>query len=426
MSQQVFRPHPPNTHGQLIGPTSTYKYKRLQQLRSSKRKSSTRHIPITAHPSQAVQNQESTHQITNQSSISVAKSVTTITLNNNLHKSNNSANQKEVKTVSQEYRHMKIIGQGAFGVVYCARMADGKYVAIKKVLQDPHFINREYDILKTIDNKYCVKMINFFKSSKKKSTEEEDNNNCNKDVYLNIVMNYMPQNLHDFNQSYKVQKSYPPIIMAKLFTYQIFLGLNYLHSPEINITHRDLKPRNILIDPNTGKLNICDFGSAKKLSQKDPSVSYIASRYYRAPELMMNCTNYTNKIDIWAAGCIFAEILTAGVPIFKGNTSMGQLYEIIRIIGQPTDEDFDSFQYEISDFDLLKIRSIEQSDTLKSSLPPHTPNDVVDLLTEIFQFNPEKRPSANQCLRHRCFDELFQQGIMLPNKRPIPPIERPI
>ena len=301
-------------------------------------------------------------------------------------------------------------------------MTDGTFVAIKKVLQDPRYKNREYDILKIIDNKYCIRMLNSFKSH---SGSKKRTNNNNKDIYLNIVMNYMPQNLHDLNISYREKKHYPPIIMAKLFTYQIFLGLQYLHSPEINITHRDMKPQNVLVDPNTGELNICDFGSAKILSPKESSVSYIASRFYRAPELMMNCQYYTNKIDIWAAGCIFAEILLAGSPLFQGSTSMGQLYEIIKIIGQPTDSDFASIQYELSDHDLLKIRKIEQKTTLKASLPSHTPPEAIELLTYIFQYNPQKRPTAEQCLRHRCFDELFKQGVMMPNKTPIPPLERP-
>lgn len=435
MSQHVFRPHPPNGPGPYNGPTSTSKHKKLHQLRSTNLISSPRQAQV-AQPPQLAQEQEAIppiHHPTNQASISVSKSVTTVTtvvpapmscsnraILNKPSKAN-AANPNKTKNVNQEYRPIKIIGQGAFGVVYVARMPDGKFVAIKKVLQDPRYKNREYDILKMIDNKYCIRMLHSFKS---RGNSKKRTNNNSKDVYLNIVMNYMPQSLHDFNYSYREKKHYPPIIMAKLFTYQIFLGLCYLHSPEVNITHRDMKPQNVLVDPDTGDLNICDFGSAKILSPKESSVSYIASRYYRAPELMMNCSYYTNKIDIWAAGCIFAEILTAGCPLFQGGTSMGQLYEIIKVIGQPNDEDL-TFQYDLSDHELMKMRKIEQKTTLKNSLPSHTPPEAIELLTEIFQFNPDKRPSADECLRHRCFDELFKDGVTMPNKQPIPNLERP-
>lgn len=406
---------------------SPRKYKKLRRFRSLNRISSSRRVKNPVHRSQMVQKRNCTippiHQPNSQASTLVARNITAVAtapiFNNQSIFSISSTSQNRIISDNQVYSRVSIIGKGAFGVVYSARMENGKQVAIKKVPQSPRLQNREYEILKKIDNKYCIKIITSFKSS-----ENNFNNNI-KDNYLNIVMNYMPQNLYDFIQIYRSQNIYPPIIMAKLFAYQIFLGLSYLHSPEINITHRDLKPRNILIDPDTGELKICDFGSAKILSPKESSVSYIASRYYRAPELVMNSTNYTNKIDIWAAGCIFAEILTGGIPLFQGNTSLGQLSEIIKVIGQPTTRDLESFQYKISDQELIKIKKIEQKTTLDSIVPPHVPLDAVELLEYIFQYNPQRRPSADQCLHHKCFNELFRKGIKLPNGQPIPPIERP-
>ncbi|OHS99178.1 CMGC family protein kinase [Tritrichomonas foetus] len=308
-----------------------------------------------------------------------------------------------------EYRPLKIIGQGAFGVVYVARTPEGHFVAIKKVLQDPHYKNREHDILKMVNNQNCIKMLNSFKSRGKKS----------KDIFLNIVMDFMPQTLHDYNLSFRDDKKTPPIIMVKLFAFQIFSGLHYLHSN--GITHRDMKPQNVLVDSNTGELKICDFGSAKQLTSKEPSVSYIASRFYRAPELMYNCQFYTDKIDIWAAGCIIVESLTAGSPIFQGRTSIGQLHEIVKIIGHPKLEDLKSFSH-----DEIDLSSIEQKTTLKGSLPPSTPPDILDLLQKIFDYDVSRRPTALQCMRHKCFDDLFRKGLMLPNRRPIPSLHRPI
>lgn len=85
-----------------------------------------------------------------------------------------------------------------------------------------------------------------------------------------------------------------PILDIKVFIYQLFRSLAYIHSQ--GICHRDIKPQNLLLDPSTGVLKLCDFGSAKILVEKEPNVSYICSRYYRAPELIFGATNYTTKI----------------------------------------------------------------------------------------------------------------------------------
>ena len=115
--------------------------------------------------------------------------------------------------------------------------------------------------------------------------------------------------------------------------YQLFRSLAYIHS--LGICHRDIKPQNLLINQETGVLKLCDFGSAKILVKNEPNVSYICSRYYRAPELIFGAINYTTKIDIWSAGCVFAELLI-NQPIFPGDSSVDQLVEIIKVLGTPS------------------------------------------------------------------------------------------
>lgn len=122
---------------------------------------------------------------------------------------------------------------------------------------------------------------------------------------------------------------------VRKFMKQIFEGMKYVHSK--NVTHRDLKPENILLTED-GIIKICDFGSAKVLDEEGSlNTPYIVSRYYRAPELILACSDYTNKIDIWAIGCIFAELLTLR-PLFPGKTEGSQLIEQVAILGLPTKE----------------------------------------------------------------------------------------
>jgi serine/threonine protein kinase len=306
-----------------------------------------------------------------------------------------------------EYKPVKVIGQGAFGVVYCARSADGDFVAIKKVLQDPRYRNRELESHQQIHNRYCVALRDHFISAGRKPNE----------TFLNLIMEYLPLSLHQFTMNYRKERKYPPLLYVKLFAFQMFAGLNYLHS--IGITHRDLKPQNILCDPVTGELKICDFGSAKRLLPSEKSVAYIASRYYRAPELIMGCEYYTTAIDIWAAGCVLAEMLMAGMPIFPGSSAVGQLHEIVKVLGPPTEEDLTTFQHSPD----VAIEGGEAL-TLEKVLPRHTPPDLMALLKRIFVYKPGERPPAIDCMHDPCFDEIFEPELVMPDGRPFPVLER--
>lgn len=319
----------------------------------------------------------------------------------------NVSRQNSSHHLTVDYQPIRLLGQGAFGQVFSARGPDGTIVAVKKVLQDPRYKNRELDILRLMKHRNVVTLKHAYKSRGQKQTE----------VYLNIVMDFLPLTLSQFIISYRQQRMYPPVLFIKLFLFQLFSGLHYLHS--LGISHRDIKPPNVLVDVETGELRICDLGSAKMIKPGDKSVSYIASRFYRAPELVMGCVEYTDAIDIWAAGCVFAEALMAGTPLFPGQTSMSQLNEIIRIIGPPSDSDLQSFQHE--DLDLPDMKA-EYS--LEQVLPDHTPKDVLDLLERIFVYNPKLRPTALECMKHPCFDDLFVPGITLPNKKALPPLDR--
>jgi serine/threonine protein kinase len=114
-------------------------------------------------------------------------------------------------------------------------------------------------------------------------------------------MDYFPDTVYSLIKKYN-KKNLIPNISIKLYSYQLFRSLLYLN--KIGICHRDIKPHNILVDTNSNKLVMCDFGSAKKLIKGEPNIAYICSRCYRAPELIFGATEYTTQIDMWSAGCV--------------------------------------------------------------------------------------------------------------------------
>eukprot|EP00285_Hemiselmis_virescens_P008051 CAMPEP_0173395652 /NCGR_PEP_ID=MMETSP1356-20130122/32822_1 /TAXON_ID=77927 ORGANISM="Hemiselmis virescens, Strain PCC157" /NCGR_SAMPLE_ID=MMETSP1356 /ASSEMBLY_ACC=CAM_ASM_000847 /LENGTH=107 /DNA_ID=CAMNT_0014354453 /DNA_START=28 /DNA_END=348 /DNA_ORIENTATION=- len=107
------------------------------------------------------------------------------------------------------------------------------------------------------------------------------------------------------------------MILCKVYAWQLLRSLAYLHRRRT--CHRDIKPQNVLIDPETHVAKLCDMGSAKRLSRGSTSISYICSRFYRAPELILGATEYTTAVDMWSFGCVLAESIT-GRPLFAGET----------------------------------------------------------------------------------------------------------
>ena len=120
-------------------------------------------------------------------------------------------------------------------------------------------------------------------------------------------MDYIPETVYRVLKHYNKMKQSVPPLLVKLYAYQSFRALSYIHS--LGYCHRDIKPQNLLVNPESHTLKICDFGSAKRLIRGEVNVGYICSRYYRAPELIFGATDYTTAIDVWSVGCVVAELL---------------------------------------------------------------------------------------------------------------------
>merc|ERR1711934_37390 len=225
------------------------------------------------------------------------------------------------------YSADKVIGNGSFGVVFKATKVDtGEVVAIKKVLQDKRFKNRELQIMRILSHPCVVPLKHCFYSSGDKPDEQ----------YLNLVLEFIPDTVYKICRTHAKQKQVLAIPLVKVYSYQLLRSLAYIHC--LGICHRDIKPQNILVDTGSQVLKLCDFGSAKQLVRGEPNVSYICSRYYRAPELIFGNSNYGTYIDVWSVGCVIAELML-GQPIFPGESGVDQLVEIIKILGTPSREE---------------------------------------------------------------------------------------
>ena len=320
---------------------------------------------------------------------------------------NNNINKKTSNMKNKNYNYSEIckIGNGSFGTVYKAICKEtNEIVAIKSVFQDIHYKNRELSILKELNNINCIKIKDYFFTTKHSSISEPEK-------YLNVVMDYFPitlTNLIQNNISQNYTKNSLSTLEIKLYSYQMFHALFYLET--INVCHRDIKPQNILIDPERKLLKICDFGSAKKLQKGVSNIAYICSRYYRAPELIFNAEEYTNAIDMWSVCCVICEMVLDH-PLFQGESSVDQIVEIIKVCGTPSKKDIKSMNknYKIYKFPLIKCYTLHEifKDYIKN-----LGEEFINLIKKILIYNPKKRLKPIEALIDPFFDDIRKNGVL--------------
>lgn len=160
-------------------------------------------------------------------------------------------------------------------------------MAVKRTTKAGEYVSREFEVLDKLRD--CPNVIQLLDIYYSKNDEGK--------TAQNLIFEFCRTNLEEVIQQSKKDEKYLPVAEVRKFMKQIFEGMKYVHSK--NVTHRDLKPENILLTEE-GVIKICDFGSAKVLDEEGSlNTPYIVSRYYRAPELILACSDYSNKIDIW-------------------------------------------------------------------------------------------------------------------------------
>ncbi|CAM2103131.1 unnamed protein product [Caretta caretta] len=301
----------------------------------------------------------------------------------------------QVFDVGPRYVNLSYIGEGAYGMVCSAYDNINKVrVAIKKISPFEHQTYcqrtlREIKILLRFRHENIIGINDIIRAP----TIEQM-----KDVY--IVQDLMETDLYKLLKTQHLSNDH-----ICYFLYQILRGLKYIHSA--NVLHRDLKPSNLLLN-TTCDLKICDFGLARVA---DPDhdhtgflTEYVATRWYRAPEIMLNSKGYTKSIDIWSVGCILAEMLS-NRPIFPGKHYLDQLNHILGILGSPSQEDLNCIIN-------LKARNYLLSLPHKNKVPwnrlfPNADPKALDLLDKMLTFNPHKRIEVEQALAHPYLEQYY-------------------
>jgi mitogen-activated protein kinase 1/3 len=313
-------------------------------------------------------------------------------------------------TVDTRYSLIRLIGSGAYGVVISAKdSTENKNVAIKMVPRafndeiDAKRILREIKLMKHLRHENIVNIIDMMPPL---ASRVEDF----RDVY--IVADLMETDLHRIIYS----KQSLSIDHAQYFVYQMLRGLKYIHSA--NVIHRDLKPSNLLVNSNCD-LKICDFGLARGIHH-DRTIGktmllteYVVTRWYRAPEIMLACQEYSKGVDIWSCGCIFAELIKRK-PFFAGDDYIDQLTLICEKLGKLQDHELDFITSEKARRFMRKLPNKPPPPLSRQF--PGAPSDALDFMRKMVQIHPRKRVTVEQALAHPFLSQLHS-----PSDEPVAP-----
>ncbi|XP_059103705.1 mitogen-activated protein kinase 15 isoform X2 [Peromyscus eremicus] len=293
--------------------------------------------------------------------------------------------------VAQRYLIKRRLGKGAYGIVWKAvDRRTGDVVAIKKIFDafrdqtDAQRTFREVMLLQEFGNHpNIIRLLDVIPAQN------------DKDIYL--VFESMDTDLNAVIQKGKLLED----IHKRCIFYQLLRATKFIHSGRV--IHRDQKPANVLLDAAC-RVKLCDFGLARSLSdlpegpEGQALTEYVATRWYRAPEVLLSSRWYTPGVDMWSLGCILGEMLR-GQPLFPGTSTFHQLELILETIPLPSMEELQALG---SDYSALILQNLgsKPRQTLDALLPPDTPPEALDLLKRLLAFAPDKRLSAEQALQH--------------------------
>ncbi|PWN39394.1 putative MAP kinase Kpp2 [Ceraceosorus guamensis] len=291
--------------------------------------------------------------------------------------------------IGQNYTVVDVIGEGAYGVV-CSAIHNPSQtrVAIKRITPFDHSMFclrtlREIKLLRHFNHENIISILDMIRPDDYERFQE---------VYL--IQELMETDMHRVIRTQELSDDH-----CQYFIYQTLRGLKALHSAQV--LHRDLKPSNLLLNANCD-LKICDFGLARSANQPEAQgtgfmTEYVATRWYRAPEIMLTFKEYTKAIDIWSVGCILAEMLS-GKPLFPGRDYHHQLSLTLEILGTPSLDDFYAITSTRSR-DYIRALPFRKRRDFSKMFPQANPL-AVDLMEKCLTFSPRKRITVEQALAH--------------------------
>ncbi|KAJ2668627.1 mitogen activated protein kinase [Coemansia spiralis] len=309
-----------------------------------------------------------------------------------------------------DYQVIRLIGRGAYGTVCSVKhIPSGVDVAIKKIGPfDSAMLCqrtlREIKLLKHFNHENIISLYDVVNLSPR-----------NEFSHVYIVQELLEIDLHCIIKTQPLSEEH-----VQYFLYQILRALKYIHS--CNVLHRDLKPANILLNSNCD-LKVCDFGLARGANDDSEAgessflTEYVATRWYRAPEIMLSFKEYTKAIDIWSVGCIMAEMLSR-TPMFPGRDYHHQLKLIFDVLGTPSSDAY------------LGIKSVRAREYIRS-LPlkakanfnkmfPYASPLAIDFMEKMLNFSPKKRITVEEALTHPYLAQ-YHDEMDEPNCDPLPP-----
>lgn len=292
-------------------------------------------------------------------------------------------------TIPRHYQLIKVCGRGAYGIVIAAtNLRTGGNVAIKKVIDciwHPHQLKqilRECRLIRHMAHENILSLHDLIPPPSYTDF---------RDVYMTVDL--MEMDLHRIIYSKEILRD----DHIRYFLYQMLSGLHHMH--RAGVLHRDLKPSNLLINSDC-QLKICDLGLARSKEADDIGMTeYVVTRWYRAPELLLGSA-YGDGVDLWAAGCIFAEML-GRKPLFPGETYVHQLQLIMNVLGVPEEHSFkeNPLANKLKGRQLLsRTQAVAGIDT--STMFPNANPEGLDLLWKMLVFDVEKRITVEEALKH--------------------------
>nr|XP_020470972.1 serine/threonine-protein kinase MAK isoform X3 [Monopterus albus] len=288
------------------------------------------------------------------------------------------------------YTTLKQLGDGTYGSVLMGRSNEsGELVAIKRMKRKfyswEECMNlREVKSLKKLNHANVIKL--------KEVIREND--------HLYFVFEYMKENLYELMKD-REDKMFSENEIRNIM-FQVLSGLAFVHKH--GFFHRDMKPENLLcMGPELVKIG--DFGLAREIRSKPPYTDYVSTRWYRAPEVLLRSSTYSSPIDLWAVGCIMAELYTLR-PLFPGNSEVDEIFKICQVLGTVKKTDWPE-GYQLSS--AMNFRFPQCVPTHLKTLIPNASNEAISLMKDLLKWDPKKRPTAVQALRH----PYFQVGQVL-------------